>query len=353
MSFTRIHSFVRNFQERFFGKAVADIRIVMTGPTGTGKTSLLAAMYPHLETQFPGGDYELVPTDETRTLLDPIRAQLSDLARGGGIVISGGGIDASKTPEEYNFSLQYVENNQKNTELSLQVFDLPGGCCIDNNGQGAKEKLLNSDTSFWCIDSVALMEPKSPDGQWIGKNHLSINQPEAMVNLLAQSNINDGHTVVIVLMRAEKYKDNKYAELFEQAKTILARYVIELWKNSKIDKVYYCAVETTGNVRYQRYLGEQKNEFIRDSSKEFSPEHCEIPVLCAVEAALEKAINQARWRYYRLSQILPFIRFRWFAPKSRTVANRLAERLEKPKAELQKHVESKELFEWYNRSRLF
>ena len=42
--------------------SIPHIKVVMTGPTGVGKTSLLASMYPLLAEKFPTGDYELIPT---------------------------------------------------------------------------------------------------------------------------------------------------------------------------------------------------------------------------------------------------------------------------------------------------
>jgi GTPase SAR1 family protein len=324
--------------------AVPNIKIVMTGPTGTGKTSLLAAMYPHLETQFPSGDYELVPDENTRAALDALRSKLSQLGEGG-IVVHDKRITGTPNADEFKFALQYEnENGKKDTELSLKIFDIPGAYCTEDDGAEAKEVLRNSDISFWCIDSVALMEPKSPKGQWIGEDNLSVNKPETMVNLLARSNINDSHTVVIVLMRAESYRNNGYADLYEQLKTKIARYVLELRKNRKIDKVYFCAVETTGNLKYQGGNAEKGYEFIRETNMTYKPENCEIPVLCAVKSALEKTVEQARQRYYRLAQLLPFLRF-WLAAKPKSVAKRLAKRLKKSKAKLQIHLQSK-LFEW-------
>ncbi|MDR3233224.1 MAG: hypothetical protein LBT46_06110 [Planctomycetaceae bacterium] len=324
--------------------AAPNIKIVMTGPTGTGKTSLLAAMYPHLETQFPNGDYELKPDENTRTSLDELRNKLSQLGEGG-IVVKDKRIEGGKECDEFRFELQYENDyNAKSTELSLQIFDIPGAYCTEDNGTQAKSFLLNSDISFWCIDSVAMMEPKSSRGQWIGEDNLSVNKPEAMVNLLANSGINESHTVVIVLMRAESYRTNGYTELYEQLKTKIARYVLELRKNRKINKVYYCAVETTGNLIYQGGDADKGYEFIREASKTYKPENCEIPVLCAVKSALEKTVEQAQRRYDRLAQRLPFLRF-WLAAKPKSIAKRLARRLKKSEATLQRHLQSK-LFEW-------
>jgi hypothetical protein len=103
-------------------------------------------------------------------------------------------------------------------------------------------------------------------------------------------------------------------------------------------------VETTGNLWLQGGDAERGYEFIREAGKTYKPESCDIPVLCAVKSALEKTVEDARWKYYRLAQYLPFLRF-WLAAKPKNVANRLAKRLKKSEAKLQEHLRTK-LFEW-------
>ncbi|MDR0703928.1 MAG: hypothetical protein LBF88_02970 [Planctomycetaceae bacterium] len=333
------------------------VKIVMTGPTGVGKTSLLAAMYPHLEKpSFQFGDYELRPapdkenphTSPTHEKLDEALNKIKKFSENPTNTYGG-----TPEPDEFDYQLLYEnDNGQKTTELLFQIWDIPGGFCTDTEqdkngnttGTVKAQKFLNgADVSFWCIDCIALMEPKSNNGQWLGEQNDNINKPELMVKCLAESNINEGHTVIIVLMRAETYSQDGYKALYQQLKSRIAQYVLELRKNRKIDKIYYCAVETTGCVHYQ---GTERERYIVRAGEHYNPKHCELPVLCAIQHSLEKTVNQIQWKTYHFSQRCPFIRFLLpFYWQLNGTSKRLEKRLRKVKAEIGEKLEQN-LFEW-------
>ena len=133
------------------------VKIVMLGATGVGKTSLLAAMYPFLMTHFPGDEYQLVPEENTRKVLDDLRDSLAKLGEGG-IKVKDRIITGTLQAQEFNFGLQYTGEGKNETDVSIQIFDIPGAYCTDNGGTRAQTYLTGSDISFWCIDCVALME---------------------------------------------------------------------------------------------------------------------------------------------------------------------------------------------------
>jgi GTPase SAR1 family protein len=338
--------------------SIPTVKIVMTGPTGVGKTSLLAAMYPHWEKpSFQFGDYELFPapdkespdTSPTRTKLAEALNKIKEFSANPTNTHSG-----TPEPDEFDYLLLYEnDNGQKTTELLFQIWDIPGGFCTDtekdNNGNPTgtvkAQKFLNgADVSFWCIDCIALMEPKSHNGQWLGEKNDNINKPDIMVKCLAESNISEGHTVIIVLMRAESYaQGGGYAELYQQLKSRIAQYVLELRKNRKIDKVYYCAVETTGCIIYN---GTERERYIVRSGEQYNPKHCEVPVLCAIQHSLEKTVNQIQWKAYRFAWWCPFIRFLLpFYWRLNGTSKRLEKRLRKVRAEIGEKLEHN-LFEW-------
>jgi len=186
-------------------------KIVMTGPTGVGKTSLLAAMYPLLEKHFPSGEYKLVPRENVRKSLDELRAKLATLGKGGAKV-KDKIIAATQGKAEYGFDLQFTGEGKNETDVSLQICDMPGVYCTTDSGAAAQEILKGSDISFWCIDCVALMENS-------GQFNEKVNAPDVMADCIRNSQLNAGHTVCIVLMRSEKYEqDSKMPELFSEFK---------------------------------------------------------------------------------------------------------------------------------------
>jgi hypothetical protein len=324
------------------------IKVVMTGPTGTGKTSLLAAMYPHLETQFPGGDYELLPDENTRTTLDKLRDKLSQLGEGG-IVVKDKRITGNAQSDEFNFALQYEEDNgTKSTELSLQVFDIPGAYCTENNGEEAKKFLFNSDVSFWCIDSVALMKGKDE----------AINAPKIMAETIRKSKLNPYHSVCLVLMRSETWEhNNEYQQLIDKFRTEFGSAVADLRSNDRIKTVYYCSVQTTGNLHFSYYEGEEP-KFVRSKDIDgYNPKHCELPVLCAVRSALKSEIERQKAviddiinNEFPFSRYLPFLPGYWkyhhALPKAERLRTRLSGVSKEIKEKLESEAKNKRLFTW-------
>jgi len=326
-------------------------KIVMIGPTGVGKTSLLAAMYPNLETHFPSGDYQLVPEENTRQILDQLRKELKGLGENGGIRITDGHLRGTRQVQEFNFDLQYkgVGEAKPVTDLSLQIWDIPGALCTDKEGEEAVKYLNGSDISFWCVDSVALMERG-------GEYNDAINEPEKMCECICRSQLKDGHTVCIALMRAETYEqDDNSGKLFDTFRKKYAELALRLRKNPRIGGVYFCAVQTTGNLRFNNHEG--KNPvFIRARDiSGYIPKYCELPVLIAVRQSLGNAIRDAVEEMNRIVRdYLPFTRWVFFFPghkeykRKKGVAQRLSSRL--------KHVRDdirKELVEDTKNKRLF
>ncbi|MDR3181998.1 MAG: hypothetical protein LBT89_03610 [Planctomycetaceae bacterium] len=322
-------------------------KIVMTGPTGVGKTSLLAAMYPLLKDHFPSGDYQLIPEENTRKVLDDLRASLAKLGEGG-IKVKDKIIAGTQQAQEFNFDLQYKGEEKSVTDIALQIFDIPGAYCTTDGGTQAQKYLNGSDISFWCIDAVALME----NG---GKFNASINAPEAMADCISNSNLNKGHTVCLVLMRSEKHEQDETTDaLFAEFRKQFGATIGTLRKNQNIRKIYYCSIMTTGNLRFTYYDGPQA-EFIRYSGKTYEPQHCELPVLCAVRRSLFAAVEKANEDIEKMYNDYPPF-FRWIPPwcwtfgKKRGIVERLSHRLTTVSKDINERLQADEknqrLFVW-------
>ena len=319
----------------------------MTGPTGVGKTSLLAAMYPLLEKHFPSGDYKLVPEANTRTLLDGLRSSLAKLGEGG-IKVTDKIIEGTPHAQEFNFELQYTGEGQDETDISLQIWDIPGAYCTMDGGSQAQRYLKGSDISFWCIDCAALMEND-------GKFNEQINAPMMMADCIRNSELKPGHSVCLVLMRSEKYEqDGKMEALYAEFKQQFAPAITTLRSNFNIGKIYYCSIMTTGNLRFTYYSGTQ-GEYIRHAGKKYEPQHCELPVLCAVRRSLSAAVSETQDTIHKMyEEWIPF--FRWIPPWSWAFNKkmgsfiRLSHRLTRVKNTIAEYLRSEEkdkrLFEW-------
>ncbi|MDR3109242.1 MAG: ATP-binding protein [Planctomycetaceae bacterium] len=322
-------------------------KIVMTGPTGVGKTSLLAAMYPHLEKHFPGNGYSLVPEPNTKQLLDELAEKLKKLGEGG-TKVTDKQIAGTPQAQEFNFDLVYDNGDTRVTDVNLQIWDIPGAFCTSNNGLQAQEYLRGSDVSFWCIDSVALMKG----------NNEAVNAPTTMANVIANSKLNKGHSVCLVLMRSETWEHNgKMGDLFTQLRHQFGSAAATLHGNPNIGKVYYCSVQTTGNLHFNSYEGTEP-VFIRNAAGAgYAPKHCELPVLCAVRQSLESVIEAARREIKRIiDECFPFTRRCPLMPghfsykRNKGLAERLAKRLAQVSKDVERCLQAEEksqrLFRW-------
>jgi GTPase SAR1 family protein len=327
------------------------VKIVMLGATGVGKTSLLAAMYPFLMTHFPGDEYQLVPEENTKKRLDELTAKLDKLGEGG-ILVSAEENAIANSPQAsgHAFDLQYSGSGRKPfTEIKLRIWDLPGAYYTEGDGSQAVELLNMADVTFWCIDSVSLMERN-------GNLNEKVNAAQKVIDCLANSNINSSHTFVVTLMRCEKWEQNEkdgkgenMQELFRRFKDEFAKPLIKICRDRRIGKVYYTAIQTTGNLRINSFDGETP-QFVRHQGRTYTPENCELPVLCAVQQSMDTVINKSRNTLERIRNV-PFIRL--FSPaywKAKARIKRLKEQLTYVEQAIKEHTEKSEadkrLFEW-------
>lgn len=320
-------------------------KIVMVGPTGVGKTSLLAAMYPQLKKSI-----HLVPQQNVEELLSHLRDQLAKLGEGG-IKVTDPVITGNQNVQEFDFDVMHEEHN----DMPLKIVDMPGAYYQLDGGRNAIAELQDSDVSFWCVDSVSLMEKN-------GEFHEQINSPNAIVHCYTGSRLNHDHSICIVLMRSEKYEqDERMDSLFREFKKSYSAHVAKvLESNSCIRKIHYCSVQTTGNLRFNHNGGNGnfKPEFIRHQGREYSPLGCEAPVLCAIKRSLESGADKALADIQKIiDDYFPFTRWLSFLPghteyKARLeTAQRLGTMLEEiinPEIEklLNMDETNKRFFEW-------
>jgi hypothetical protein len=160
-------------------------------------------------------------------------------------------------------------------------------------------------------------------------------------------------------MRSEKWEqDGKMDSLFAEFKKQFGAAIAALRSNTNIGRIFYCSIQTTGNLRFTYYTEVQggiQGEYIRHSDKTYKPEHCELPVLCAVSRSLATAVNEATDAIRKMYiECPPF--FRWIPPWSWTfnrkmeIVIRLSRRLDRVAKDISEHLKSEEkdkrLFEW-------
>ena len=287
-------------------------KIVMVGPTGVGKTSLLAAMYPQLRESI-----HLVPQQKEEESLGHLRDQLGKLGEGG-IKVTDKVITGTSNAQEFEFDV--IHEEQK--DMPLKIVDLPGAFYQLGDGHQAIEQLQDTDVSLWCVDAVALMEKG-------GGFHEQINSPKAIAKCYTSSQLNQDHSICIVLMRSEKYEqDNEIQNLFDKFRRVYKTFISQVRESSScISKIYYCSVQTTGNLRFNHNDGNDtyNPEFIRHQGREYAPSGCEAPVLCAIKRCLEAGTGKALADIQKIvDEYFPFTRWLPFLPGHAEYKSRLA-----------------------------
>lgn len=278
------------------------ITITMVGPTGVGKTSLLAAMYGELEKELHsiGCSFSMDPGPTTKSINERLR-ELKDVATGNGMrVQSGEGIGRGVDKREYIFELDVGDGGEP--EARLRFVDMPGGWyTAEGNYQEADKELGESQVSFLAVDAVALMEQPSQACNGLGKFHEKLNSPDYIKEAYkrALKHLRDDHVIIIALIRSETYvRNGKTKELMKKVKDAYGEMIGYLKINGNQIQAYACYVETIGSIVFHRFNLEENGdlasvEYRRVKDKGYSPSRCAVPLRIAAIRALGHAVDLA------------------------------------------------------------
>jgi hypothetical protein len=286
--------------------------IVMVGPTGVGKTSLLAAMYNEIKPIISNLGCTFYCEGPTKVELNARLTELKSLASGKKLNISNVvSIAGSVDKREYDFTIGIpLQKRNIVIEIPIRFIDMPGGWYSGTgNYKEAQETLARSNVSFWCIDSTALMEGDI-DQNGLGEYNDIINEPESIFDCYqkASKTLPDEHHIKFILMRSETYLNSgREDELIKRFLTCYEQLFNRLQKNKSDLSGSYCCVQTVGNVDFFMFdvdeTGKPKARFKLNLKKSYSPVGCAYPIADALESGLGEQLLHVIEEYK--GEILP------------------------------------------------
>ena len=229
------------------------LKVMMVGPRGVGKSSLLAAMYERLQPEFIGTGCRLTPESTTGAKLAERLGQLKIL--GEEFPPTGGRTGDTKVID-YEFDIGPVKGKPS---LQMIFSDVPGRYySADADASESKEvdnRLTQAVASVIAIDTPALMEEH-------GKYHETINLPGQIRDLYQRvlSGAEDSRFVILAPVRCEAYLAMKQGksrakELLDKVKKGYEALLDVLQQNEFRDRVavVITPVQTVGCLRFSRF----------------------------------------------------------------------------------------------------
>ncbi|MGC1525687.1 MAG: hypothetical protein WA783_06515 [Phormidesmis sp.] len=281
---------------------IQKLQITVLGPRGTGKTTLLTAMYEQFDKNVKDVDLELTPDEETsfklQDRLDELKSAFELFETRGRAGLKGTKPEASPgASPSFQFGL-----GKKQEEPSLQLVfrDYPGQYHGANATKEEREfvttVLSQSAAVLIPIDAPALMEEK-------GKYHDSLNRPQQIKDLFkrAYKNLDSPRLVILAPVKCEKYlKDEKAAK--ELARRVSEGYegLLEYFKSEKLSHriaSVITPIQTVGGLVFSRIEIDEKGEpdfyfrKIRHDAK-YAPKDSEQPLRYLLSFLLKLHLQQ-------------------------------------------------------------
>ena len=253
------------------------LNITMLGPSGVGKTSLLAAIY-HQFAQIT--NLQIKSEDKTKVLLDNRLNELKSEVKKETIRCGGGVPPTAMIPPKFLFDIGLSPSYWK---ITFQ--DYPGEFIelAQQNIKKVESFLKESTAVLLAIDTPSLMER---GGQW----HDKINKPDLIKKLFtdAYQDIDSPRLVILAPVKCEKYVQNE-RDAKELLRSVKEKYenLLSLFRQGTLESkvaVVITPVQTVGSVIFSRIdIDTETNEPIFEFRKyagdgSYSPKDCDQPL---------------------------------------------------------------------------
>lgn len=277
-----------------------ELQIVMLGPTGVGKTTLLTAMYEQFEKNIGVTNLQLSPDEDSANLLQDRLIELKSLVD---IFEAKGNTRGVKptVPTSTNdlkaFKFDLGKKSSKPT-LRLVFRDYPGEY-IKVEQDFVKKLLRESHAVLIAIDSPALMEEH-------GKYNQRVNRPQHIKDFFnhAYQNLEGPRLVILAPIKCEKYlqKEESREKLLNTVQDSYSNLINHFKSEDLRNKiaVVITPVQTVGSVIVSRIEPDESGtphfyfRKLRHDSK-YSPKDSEQPLRYLLRFILKLHLDDRNW----------------------------------------------------------
>jgi len=267
--------------------------MMMVGPDGVGKTTLLATMYHELSLMNDLSDFEFTADEDTHLDLQEAYQKLSKIITQPTFTPTGSLLKGTAGIIERQFEILFKGKK----ELDLVFCDIAGGLIrakeTNPDFEDFKNKLEKAVVIINVIDGSALVE--GDEALLTEKN-----EPVQIYDLLLPKLLNDqNHLLLFVITKCEAWlkNDSRQKELETAFET---RYEIILKLINQFENVVgvLMPVKTLGCVEFTHLL-EQEMIFVRKPNLQFKPENIDQPLRYALAfALLQHHQNRSQWNKF-------------------------------------------------------
>jgi GTPase SAR1 family protein len=276
--------------------------MMMVGPDGVGKTTLLATMYHELsnledDDNDDQSGFELVASQDTHHDLQEAYQKLTTIVTQPTFTPTGPLLKGTAGLIERQFEMVFKGKK----ELDLVFCDIAGGIIQANEGNRDfdefKTRLEQAVVIINVIDGSALVE---------GNDSLSAkkNNPRQIEKLLQPILTNpQNHLLLFVITKCEAWlKNEKTQTLLERAFEKQYEMMLKWLKHVENVVAVLIPVKTLGCVEFTRidsHGDEQEMVFIRKPNLRFCPENTDQPLRYALAfALLQHNQNRSQWNQF-------------------------------------------------------
>lgn len=284
------------------GEASNSFNVVMLGPTGTGKTSILATMYDEIKRNnqniFGIKSTDLQKSSELNNKLGDLKAMVESAKLCSYIINS---LEGTQRLEKFPFDVT-IKGEDK-PRFKVNFCDHKGGL-INNAGtdeKGFKElcDLVNrAHVIINAVETCAMME--------VNGLHEKYSQPAFISDILEQALDDDQEQLVIIgLTKCETYLKDKetinkmFAKLDDCHKRVFST-VHDVNTRRKNTMLVVVPIKTIGGIKFKRYEDKEEGSyeffFGRDADIGFKPELADFVFNLSVTFLLKQAYkNRGVW----------------------------------------------------------